>query len=69
MYKFLKDLGARRVTCSKFNAVDRKFLGATVGNLVATASWPARGFVRSWPTCIQYIFQNVKNDHENSCYF
>jgi len=67
MYKFLKNLGARRVACSKFSAVDRKVLGATVGNFVATVTWPAREFLRPWSTCIQYILQNVTNDHKNSC--
>jgi hypothetical protein len=67
MHKFLKNLGTRRVTSSKFNAGDLKVLGATVGNLVATAVWPSRGFVRSWPTSTQYIFRNVTKDHENSC--
>jgi len=31
--------GARRVACSKFHAEDPQVLGATVENLVATATW------------------------------
>ena len=35
----LKNLDPRRVSCSKVHTEDSQMLGATVQNLVATATW------------------------------
>jgi hypothetical protein len=45
---------------------DLKILGATVDNLVATAIWPGREFLHSWPFIIKYVFQSVTRYRENN---
>jgi hypothetical protein len=43
----VKTLGARMETRSKFDIEDRQTLGATVQNLVSTATWLS-GSVNNW---------------------